>query len=244
MSSRLVSSNALFLHIPKTGGTWVEQALMEIGVHTEQPLTIPGVTYRHSLLPMFQEQHPYVFTFVRHPLSWYESWWKFQAGTWTIFEPGVWHPQRTLESCRADDFSEFIRLCIEHEPSYVSRMYEWYIGPVGFEFVNYVGRYENLINDLVQVLTVLDQTFDVEILRKLDPINVSRKTCGEPVWDPALKRQMLALEAPAIRRFYPEWIDPSCTPRECPTSTVGLKSLARRVFARSRNNDLACNSTR
>jgi hypothetical protein len=29
---------------------------------------------------MFQEQYPYVFTFVRHPLSWYESWWKYQWG--------------------------------------------------------------------------------------------------------------------------------------------------------------------
>ena len=60
----------------------------------------------------------------------------------------------------------------------------------------------------------LRETFSLDLVRGLDPLNVSRKLCGEPVWDPDLKRQMLALEAPAIRRFYPEWIDPSCTPRE------------------------------
>jgi hypothetical protein len=84
-----------------------------------------------------------------------------------------------------------------------------------------VGRYEDLVDDLIHVLTVLDQTFEVDILHKLDPVNVSRKSCGEPVWAPELKLQMLALEAPAIRRFYPERIDPSRTLREYPTSTAG-----------------------
>jgi len=50
MSAQLLSSNALFLHIPKTGGTWVEQALIQAGVLSEAPPTIPGVTYRHCLL--------------------------------------------------------------------------------------------------------------------------------------------------------------------------------------------------
>ncbi len=112
MSARLLPSNALFLHIPKTGGSWVEQALREIGVQIEQPATIPGVTFRHSLLSMFQERYPYVFTFVRHPLGWYESWWKYQSGAWIVWEPGVWHPQRSLEKCRSGDFSDLIRFCI------------------------------------------------------------------------------------------------------------------------------------
>jgi len=44
MSARLLRSNALFLHIPKTGRSWVEHAIQEIGVQIEQPATIPGVT--------------------------------------------------------------------------------------------------------------------------------------------------------------------------------------------------------
>ncbi|HMF37034.1 MAG TPA: hypothetical protein VKF17_10355 [Isosphaeraceae bacterium] len=40
-----------------------------------------------------------------------------------------------------------------------------------------MGRYEDLVDDLIHVLTVLDQTFEVDILHKLDPVNVSRKMC-------------------------------------------------------------------
>lgn len=212
MSARLIPSNALFLHIPKTGGTWVEFALPHIGIQSEEPPTIDGVTYRHSLTAMFKDAFPFIFTFVRHPLSWYESWWKFQAGRWTIFEPGVWHPQRTLEKCASDDFSEFIRLCIKHEPGYVSRMYEWYVGPVGFEYVQFVGRNENLMDDLVHVLTRLGHAVDLEHLRRFQRLNVSLKECGEPVWDPALRQQILCLRHRRSAGFIPIGLT-----RECPT---------------------------
>ena len=224
MSVSLTPSNALFLHIPKTGGTWVEFALPHIGIPTEQAAIIEGVTYRHSLLPMLRDSHPFVFTFVRHPLSWYESWWKFQAGRWIAHEPGVWHPQRCLEKCRSDDFSEFIRLCIEHEPGYVSRMYEWYIGPVGYEYVEFIGRYENLVEDLADVLTAIGYTVDREALHQFGPVNVSPKACGEPVWNPALRRRILELEAPAIRRFFPKWTADAPPVPEDRSESSGLRA--------------------
>jgi hypothetical protein len=202
MSSRLIRANALFLHIPKTGGTWIEQALMQSGLAIEPVDVIDGVTYRHPVLPNIKDRFPFTFTFVRHPLSWYESWWKFQAGQWIEFEPGVWHPQRVLEPFRSDNFSDFIRHCIDREPGYVSRMYEWYIGPPGQQFVDFVGRYECLVDDLVRILTILEQPFDEAALRTQDRVNVSRRLRGEPVWDDDLKRQILALEVPAIRRYY------------------------------------------
>ena len=204
MSSRLVGADALFLHIPKTGGTWVEHALPAAGVAVETAPAIDGVTFRHAIPSQLKQQYAFTFTFVRHPLSWYESWWKFQAGHWDQFEPGVWHPQRGLESCRADDFSEFIRLCLEREPGYVTRMYEWYIGPPGHEFVDFVGRYETLADDLIRALTILDRPFDEAALRGHSPENVSVKRKGLPTWNPALRKRVLELEAPTLRRFYPE----------------------------------------
>src|SRR5262245_16462215 len=99
MSLHLSRANALFLHIPKTGGTWVEEVLKECGILAEQAAVTDAVTWRHPLRGHHLHDYSFVFAFVRHPLSWYESWWKFQAGSWTQHEPGVWHPQRVLEKC-------------------------------------------------------------------------------------------------------------------------------------------------
>ncbi|MBI3649420.1 MAG: sulfotransferase family 2 domain-containing protein [Acidobacteria bacterium] len=203
MSVHLLQTNALFLHIPKTGGTWIEQALNVAAIENEYAKAIETVTWRHSLMSQYTAKHDFIFTFVRHPLSWYESWWKFQTWLdWVEHEPGVWHPQRILKPCAANDFSEFIRLCIKHEPAYVSRMYEWYIGPQGAEFVNFIGYFERLVEDLVRVLKLLCIDFDETLLRNQPSANVSGKPYGEPVWDEELKAQILALEVPAIRRFY------------------------------------------
>ena len=130
MSLHLIKSDSLFLHIPKTGGTWVEEALKASGVEAEYAKAISNVTWRHSLVSQYTQAYDFVFTFVRHPISWYESWWKFQTSlSWIEHEPGVWHPQRVLGKCASNNFAEFTLSCIEQEPAYVSRMYEWYIGP-------------------------------------------------------------------------------------------------------------------
>jgi hypothetical protein len=202
MSQHLIKANALFLHIPKTGGSWVESVMQRLGIDAVNPKTLRTASWRHCLRHQFLESFRSSFAFVRHPVSWYESWWKFQAQTWVRWEPGVWHPQRGLERCASDDFNEFIHLCIEHEPAYVSRMYEWYIGPPGVQYVNRVGRHESLADDLVEILRSLGYEPDEAVLRIHAPANVSAKKCGDPIWDPQLKRRILELEAPALKRFY------------------------------------------
>ncbi len=208
MAVHLVDANALFVHIPKTGGVWVEQALPACGIATACPLSTGGVSWRHPLPADIRGSYDFTFTFVRHPISWYESWWRFASARVEPFEPGVWHPQRTVETYGKDGFSTFIRRCIEHQPGYVTRLYEWYIGPPGIERVDLVGRQEELVDTLVRVLRELSYEFDETALRAHPPENTTAAFAGEMIWDPGLKRQILELEAPAIERFYGGRLEP------------------------------------
>ena len=88
MALHLVDANALFVHIPKTGGVWVEEALPACGIATACPLTTGGVSWRHPLPADIRGSFDFTFTFVRHPISWYESWWRFASSRVEHFEPG------------------------------------------------------------------------------------------------------------------------------------------------------------
>ncbi len=92
----VLKCGAVFLHIPKTGGSWVEKILYDNDLiayetghkHATVERVIYPHTYREGLKflinrsipklvgkPTFHEP-PFMFCFVRHPLKWYESWWK------------------------------------------------------------------------------------------------------------------------------------------------------------------------
>jgi len=58
----------------------VERALERCRIATEQAAVVSTATIRHGLLGHFTRTPSFSFTFVRHPLSWYESWWTYQSG--------------------------------------------------------------------------------------------------------------------------------------------------------------------
>ena len=106
MAIKLIN-NAEFLHIPKTGGSWVTSVLESNNLvlsrsnhkHADYDSNLLGrksITGRQHLLEAvkllnkkfisktIQKEknilYPFRFCFVRHPLSWYESWWRYMEG--------------------------------------------------------------------------------------------------------------------------------------------------------------------
>ncbi len=241
----LLNNGALFLHVPKTGGSWIARVLSEGGLvrrqvsemHADYYRSVEGLHWVAGLarrtvrevknqLPLhlrwrLKEQAadhegisaanlgngagwkpPFTFCFVRHPLSWYESWYRFmeKEGWRTWGKDGDWrdwHPNSVLNGLRPLDFHDFVRQAIERRPGLVSELYALYTpGSIGF-----VGKQENLVEDLIRVLQIMGLPFDEEKVRNRRKENVSHSPATPIAWDPVLRKETLLLEAPALRRF-------------------------------------------
>ncbi|HRV93786.1 MAG TPA: sulfotransferase family 2 domain-containing protein [Anaerolineae bacterium] len=235
----LLKCGAVFLHIPKTGGSWVtkvldDQGLIErkichihadwfqalryinIGTTVKQELSAHvkshlSENFKRGLRQAVNnrktnseiDQSPYIFCFVRHPLKWYESFWRYMcAQNWprlgNQYDVNDWHPNAILNGLGDPEFNQFVRNIIAKRPGFVTEMYGWYT----WSGVNFVGKQERLVEDLLTVLRQLNVTFDEDRIRNYRPVNVSsQKNSNKIVWDESLHNEILRLESAAIRRY-------------------------------------------
>ena len=202
MSVHLLDTNALFLHIPKTGGLFVEAALKAAGIRMDPwPRVRDRMSARHAPVWAHLRDYDFVFAFVRHPLAWFESWWRFQqAKNWQQWEPGYWHPQRCLEPFARLPFPEYVEQILKHQPGYVTRLYEWMMGPPDAGLVQFVGHQESLVDDLCHVLRKLGYKVNEERIRSCPPTNVGRSSVSS--WSDSVRQGVLAAEAALIEQYY------------------------------------------
>jgi hypothetical protein len=227
----LLRGGAVFVHIPKCGGSWVCNALAAQGIlrarvgfkHSppdqlasilrHRPWHFIRCWLRHPGLTPPRLREAFKFTFVRNPVRWYESYWKFMAGAWHPWEPGRWHPQRPIDTCADDDFNRFVGNVLRERPGYVSEMYGWYTD----RGVDYIGRCERLCDDLIEALGRAGEQFDAAALRTFPRVNESSARRGQPVWNPDLLRRIVEVERPAIERFgYSREVEALCAAAASP----------------------------
>jgi hypothetical protein len=225
----LIKGDVLFVHIPKTGGSWVRHVLRRQGlVVMEWPHPHPDMTrilnfprmypmhfikqsLKHRSLTLYEKiRDSYKFCFVRNPFSWYESRWRFMKSLdWKSFHeqyktefPHIlktpWHPNEYLESIGPADFDTFMRAVIDRYPGYLTQMYGWYAPPQDIDFV---GRTENLVDDLIHVLRHVGTSFDEQAIRDTGRINTSPKRVNKPEWGPDIRQAVRRLEAPIFEHF-------------------------------------------
>lgn len=150
-----------------------------------------------------QQQDIFRFCFVRHPLKWWESWWKHKEFTkkWnpngTANDPDHWSPLTQLNGLGMGDFNEFMHNVLTHRPGFATELFLSYARPgIGF-----VGRTETLRQDLTAVLKLRKLQFDNSIIENNDKINVSPVPVDKIDWDPDIKRQTMLAELPALMLF-------------------------------------------
>ena len=220
----LLRNGAVFLHIPKTGGSWVRAVCQKQGLAIGQ-FGHMHANYEHAARYWIQYPDHYaslavrtmnirpvrigdafVFCLVRHPLSWIESWWNYNNRRgWPRFSQGQsrmrrWHPTAELERYRPlpdAGFDGFLRFVIDETPAFVSRMYAGYAPP----HVAFVGKFENIVADVTTALDRAGMRVDRGVLDAIAPVNVSSRRDSAPVWPEDLRRKIVELEAPALDAY-------------------------------------------
>lgn len=172
------SDKFIFYHIPKTGGVWVYEAIKQAGIKTKKPHRSGFKNclnlYAHHAIPdgiskdLNDKKNLFSFCFVRKPLGWFQSFWCYRKKHRRIKNKGV-----TLNDLWVDDYEEFISRVIEKYPEgFLTKMYKYYVGE-NLKKVDFIGRQENLKNDLIKALTLAGESFNKKAINNLGRMNVS-----------------------------------------------------------------------
>ena len=218
----LLKNNAVFLHVPKTGGTWVAGLLQHLGLvktpvggphtdferlfwydrfHRDEKVFRNLIRRRLGWLPHI-DPRCFKFCFVREPLSWYVSWWRFmESRNWRSQgdEKNPYHksPIEMLNGLGSHDFNTFVANVNRKRPGFVTELYGWYARPS----VNFVGKQENLRRDLIEVLSLMGLKADATEIEAFPKLNESPPAIRCPEWDPKLKQRTFRLEYAAYVRY-------------------------------------------
>lgn len=157
---------AICLHIPKTGGTFIRNYFQETGMdHGVQKLLEKAHINAYALRQIME--HPIedlVFCFVRHPLTWYRSYWTSKQKI--PDRRGGW-----IDDIVDQSWNGFIEQIIAEYPHYLTEFYAGYT-----EICRFIGKQENLREDLDTVLKFLRIPYRREYIYRRVPDNVVPST--------------------------------------------------------------------
>lgn len=204
-----------FIHVPRTGGTWIQQALWYAGLGNHRWCCGTRTSYLprdhllagHNRKPGLYDVR-WRFAFVRYPLAYYESVWKWlvsQKQQIKIIRPyWRWHPfmvaHKVWMGCT--DFNDWVQKLLDVEPCWYTRLIEGYVGPEGGEFVEYIGRTESLAQDFVNLCLLMkaDRSAAIKAATRPPVNNIDKQV----VWTEETKRLVMDHERVIQRRFYGE----------------------------------------
>jgi hypothetical protein len=196
----VITPKMRFLHVPKTGGTWVVGALQAGGVALEivrRPAMSP-VTLVEDHIGLDESRDfadRFTIAFVRHPLTWWTSFWVYRRMT-------GWADDHPIDSCtQSDDFNEFIDNVITNLPGDLSRRFEAYVGPPSHP-ISFVGRFERLRDDLIDGLQRAGESFDERAIRTHAPENTGDYATYIAKYTNSQADRLAEAERAAIARFY------------------------------------------
>lgn len=206
----VLKNNVLYLHIPKTGGNWLTKMVHDQGLVVGElghkhatfdyisprpgPLRSMISSWRHLAGP------PTVLCVVRDPLSWYESWFRYQTSKqWRDWgeagNPARWHVCAALNPCKSSDFMTFMRRVNKHVPGFLT----CFLGRYTHGANATVLRNEALAQDFVAFAERTGLPVDSKALLSAGRVGESPKMKLE--WDDEVLCETVANEIAAFRAY-------------------------------------------
>ena len=152
-----VTEKTLFIHVQKTGGMSVREALYRCAGGRESG---DAEGERHFGLPELRARHPGIetgrlsFGFVRHPVDWFISRWAFAVVTG--YPVHVQHRGSAaviwMASCFSFSFPEFVEKTLDRYPGIATQTMFQKLGLWSDKPVDFIGKTETLQADIRKVL--------------------------------------------------------------------------------------------
>lgn len=139
----------IFLHIPKTGGTWLSEYLEESKMVRKKTLLSHG----NGTQIEDQKQNDVVFCFVRHPLTWLRSYWQCKQDVVKDRRGG------SIDSIVDLPFNEFIDLVIRDLPGYVTSFFNGFTN-----YCHFVGKQEQMRDDACNLFDMMRIRYNKQLL--------------------------------------------------------------------------------
>jgi len=150
--------NSMFIHIPKTGGRWVNNMLFKAVKGAE---SIGDPIYDAHDSPDIDLP---VFAFVRHPIELANSLWCHRSRKHSNTRHKDWNWQQDIEFervCGDSDYNKYFEN-VAANPKIITSYYYHFIGK--YKKVR-LGRMETIAEDLVKILINYEESFNEDFIR-------------------------------------------------------------------------------
>tara|TARA_R110000868_G_scaffold148839_5_gene371069 strand:- start:10881 stop:11459 length:579 start_codon:yes stop_codon:yes gene_type:complete len=190
----LTLEHSQFICVPKTGSMFCTYAM----VHSCEYAEIKWNDARSYHTPLSEVPYPNrpTFGFVRHPVAWYVSYWRHRM------EHGWDEAGHVVDRvCRSDKFEVFMDNVLRQAPGWMGRYFSMWLGH-DLKQLAFVGRNENLLEDLIDILNKLEEPFDEDKLRAYPRTNQGNREKFSVDIPTALRRRIEESEAYLIETYY------------------------------------------
>lgn len=206
--ARIINNKHLFIHVAKTGGTFVREVLNYYGVpnwesgafEIEDHYSISQVLEAHPELKSLKS-----FGFVRHPVSWYRSRWAYAKMTYfkekCHFIPEA--RQHWMYPVWSDDLNRFVENTLFEYPHIATTYFQNMLGPFdrsGLARVDKVYRFEDMDAAITSLLASHLRHAHKPTLDKIGAKKSSKSVGGQI--SPELVKLIEEAERPLMEAFY------------------------------------------